>query len=102
MTELSNSLADLAERVNIALQASHSAETLAIDKAMEAGSLLVEAKASCRHGDWLPFLKRANVPERKAQRYMKLAKAGLKSGPVSDLGGIKAALRWCDQLRLPD
>jgi hypothetical protein len=101
MVKLSNSLADLAERVNIALQDSSTAEKQAIDKAIEAGNLLVEAKASCRHGDWLPFLKRAGVQERKAQRYMRLAKSGLKSDTVSDLGGIKAALRWAEGLRLP-
>ena len=49
----------------------------------------------------LPFLKRSGVPERKAQRYMKLAWSGLKSDSVSDLGGIKAALRWMDGLRAP-
>src|SRR5437868_7881990 len=102
MVKLSNSLADLAERVNIALQDSSTAETLAIDKVIEAGNLLVEAKANCRHGDWLPFLQRAAVPERQAQRYMRLAKSGLELRHVSDLGGIKAALRWTEGLRLPD
>ena len=33
---------------------------------------------------------------------MKLAASGLKSDTVSDLGGIKATLRWLEGLRLPD
>jgi hypothetical protein len=98
---LSNSLTVLADRIKDAISASDTAEKTAIEKALEAGHLLYEAKAVCQHGDWLPFLHRAGMPERKAQRYMKLAEAGLKPDTVSDLGGIKAALRWCDQLRLP-
>jgi hypothetical protein len=99
---LSNSLTDLAERIRATVLASSAAEMTAIKKAIEAGSLLIEAKGCCRHGDWLPFLQRAGMRERNAQRYMKLAKSGLKSDTVSDLGGIKATLRWCEALRLPD
>jgi hypothetical protein len=99
---LTNSLTVLAENVRTAMNASASAEKTAIMAALEAGRLLSQAKAECPHGTWLPFLARAGVPERKAQRYMKLASSGLKSDTVSDLGGIKATLRWCDQLRLPD
>jgi hypothetical protein len=99
---LTNSLTVLAENVRTAMNASASAEKTAIMAALEVGRLLSQAKAECPHGTWLPFLARAGVPERKAQRYMKLASSGLKSDTVSDLGGIKATLRWCDQLRLPD
>jgi hypothetical protein len=56
--------------------------------------LLIEAKADCRHGEWLPFLNRAGVPERKAQRLMTLARSEMKSDAVSDLGGIKPALEF--------
>jgi hypothetical protein len=77
---------------------SDAAEKSAIDKAIEAGRLLCEAKATCCHGKWLPFLERSGVPERKAQRYMKLARSGLKSDTVSDLGGIKAALAWLESV----
>jgi hypothetical protein len=101
MNLLSNSLTVLAARVKEALGDSAIAEKSAIEKALEAGSMLCEAKASCDHGDWLPFLESAGVPERKAQRYMRLARSGLKSDTVSDLGGIKAALRWLERLHLP-
>jgi hypothetical protein len=97
----SNRLTVLAAEVKNKLTASADAERSAIEAALDAGAKLCEAKASCGHGDWLPFLDAAGVPERKAQRYMRLARSGLKSDTVSDLGGIKAALRWLEQLRLP-
>jgi hypothetical protein len=36
-----------------------------------------------------------------AQRYMTLARSGLKSDTVTDLGGIKAALEYLSARRLP-
>lgn len=57
------------------------------------GDALLEAKAACRHGQWLPWLAETGIPERTAQRMMRLAAAGLKSDMVSDLGGCAAALR---------
>jgi hypothetical protein len=98
---LSNSLTALADQVKEAIGVSVAAEKTAIEKALDAGHLLDEAKTACRHGEWLPFLQRSGVPERKAQRLMRLAKSGLKSDTVSDLGGIKAALRWAEGLWLP-
>jgi hypothetical protein len=100
-TLLSNSLTVMADQIKDAIIASATAEKTAIEKALEAGHLLCEAKAVCQHGNWLPFLHRAGMPERKAQRYMKLAKSGLKSDTVSDLGGIKASMRWLEGFRLP-
>ena len=102
MTRLTNSLTVLADRVRSTLDESDAAEKTAIDKVLQAGGLLCEAKEACAHGEWLPFLERGGVPERKAQRYMKLARSGLKSDTVSDLGGIKAALRWAEGLKLPE
>lgn len=94
MTELSNSLADLAERVKQAAEASALAERTTIEKAIEAGELLCQANDEAKHGEWLPFLARAGVPERKAQRFMQLARSGLKSDTCRDLGGIKGALAF--------
>ncbi|NLS07629.1 DUF3102 domain-containing protein [Rhizobium sp. P32RR-XVIII] len=94
MTELSNTLADLAECVKLASEASALAEMTTIDKALEAGSLLCQAKDACKHGEWLPFLERAGVGERQARRLMQISRSGLKSDTVSDLGGIKGALAF--------
>ncbi|SEF11948.1 Protein of unknown function [Rhizobiales bacterium GAS191] len=72
----------------------------AADRALETGHLLIEAKAECHHGEWLPFLKRAGLAERQAQRLMTLARSGLKSDTVSDLG-IRAALDMASKRKLP-
>lgn len=101
MKELSNSLADLAERVREAQAEIRSAEETAAARALEAGRLLCHAKGECQHGEWLPFLGRAGMAERQAQRLMQLARSGLKSDTVSDLGGIKAALSYIAQTELP-
>ncbi|WP_456663097.1 hypothetical protein [Bradyrhizobium sp. LB13.1] len=79
------------------MAASDAAHKDAVGKALEAGHLLVAAKGDCRHGEWLPFLKRACVPERKAQRLMQIAESNLESDTVTDLG-IGGALRFL-QLR---
>ena len=95
MTQLpSNSLSVTAETVRTLLGEADALASRSIDKMLEAGAMLVEAKAQCKHGEWLPFLERAGVPERMAQRYMTLARSGLKSDTVTLLGGIKAALEF--------
>lgn len=58
----------------------------AAERALAAGAALAEAKSLCAHGQWLPWLAEAGIPERSAQRYMKLHNAGLKSATVADLG----------------
>jgi hypothetical protein len=93
----SNILADRAETVRLLVLDSENAHKESVTKALEAGRLLVAAKADCKHGEWLPFLKRAGVPERKAQRLMQIAESNLKSDTVTDLG-ISGALRFL-QLR---
>lgn len=98
---LSNTLADLAERVKLASTASKEAERSATAKAMEAGNLLCEAKAATAHGEWTPFLERAGVHERQARRLMQLSRSALTPDTVSDLGGIKASLEWMKERRLP-
>ena len=97
---LSNALADLAERIRLASASFDAATLTAAEKAMEAGGLLVEAKAACRHGDWLPLLARAGMAERAARRLMGLAQSGLKSAIVADLG-TRAACDLAERRRLP-
>lgn len=91
---LSNRLTALAEDVKTEADALAAAERSAAEHALNAGRLLCEAKDACRHGEWLPFLARAGVPERSAQRWMKLHRSGLKNDIVSDLGGVVAALHF--------
>jgi hypothetical protein len=70
------SLDDLATRIRNAHASVVSAFNSAIDNAITAGRLLIEAKNTPhgQHGRWGKFLKRCDVGERQAQRYMKLAK----------------------------
>ena len=82
---LSNRLSHLAHEVRGAFGRSAQAY-------LDAGRLLIEAKAECRHGDWLPFLAAAGVDERRARRAMRLARAGMTAEAIIEAGGIRAAL----------
>jgi hypothetical protein len=87
--------------VKQAVEVANAAELAAIDRVLDAGAMLVEAKGACKHGDWLPFLERAGVKERRARQYMQLARSGLKSATVADLGGVRASLEWLATLPPP-
>lgn len=97
MASLTNFQSVLADQIKGLVEASDEAASTSIDLALAAGHKLIEAKADCGHGHWLPFLARAGVPERKAQRLMALARTGLKSDSVTDLGGIGAALTFASK-----
>jgi len=90
----SNRLVDLAERIRQANGRAKAASVESAKQYLEAGRLLIEAKSECPHGDWLPFLEMTGVHERQARRLMQLARSGLTSDTVSDLGGVKAVLEY--------
>ncbi|MEW9838492.1 DUF3102 domain-containing protein [Mesorhizobium marinum] len=98
---MSNRLPILAAEIRQAQLDIEKATRLAAGKAIFTGNSLIEAKALVKHGKWLPFLKEAGIGERQAQRYMTLARSGLKSDTVSDLGGFKAALEYLGARRVP-
>lgn len=98
---LSNSLTDIADRIREASQNSETARRTSIEQAMVAGNLLCEARQSCRHGEWLPFLERAGIADRTARNFMTLSRSGLEIGHVADLGGIGAALKFLSAWRAP-
>lgn len=103
MSELSNSqaiLADLAGRIRSANEAVIVSQQTTAEKAVDAGVLLIEAKATCRHGEWLPFLDRAGVKERTARNYIALARSGLQIGTVADLG-INGTLAFLAKWKMP-
>ncbi|MGR3804911.1 MAG: DUF3102 domain-containing protein [Marinibacterium profundimaris] len=62
----------------------------AADHALAAGAALTEAKALCGHGEWGAWLAETGIPERTAQRYMLLHRAGCKSAIVADFGMVRA------------
>lgn len=90
----SNSLPIVADRIRELVAESEAAALSSADKAMQAGRLLAEAKAQCKHGEWLPFLASTDIKERRARQYMQIATSGLKSATIADLGGIRAALEF--------
>ena len=116
---LSDRLADLAERASEAyrlgrIKEGEASEALSIYRArsaearearrlgrarsleaakvhLDCGSMLVEAKAECRHGEWLPFLRQAGIPERSAQRRMQVFASGMGAEDIVKEGGLKGA-----------
>jgi hypothetical protein len=100
MMTLSNSLADIAEQVKTFVIAADASQRAAIDGMLSAGRLLNEAKDKCAHGEWAGFLDRAGIHERTARRYMQLARSGLKSDTVAEMGGLKAALEHLAKVEL--
>ena len=67
-------LAELANRIKSYHKAVEDAAKNIVEKAILAGQALNEAKGKVLHGEWLPWLqKECGLPERTAQRYMRLA-----------------------------
>jgi hypothetical protein len=86
----SNSIADLRERAKAEHAAVAASMRTSLGHAFAAGDLLIEAKLQLNHGQWLPWLDSCGIPERTAQRYIRLARnrqmIEAKSDTVSDLG----------------
>ncbi len=88
-----NRLAVLAANIRDAHAGVREAARTAAERAIDAGRMLTEAKALLKHGQWLPWLKdHCQLSERTAQLYMRVAKLGLKSETVADLG-LRAAAK---------
>ncbi len=66
------------DRLAREIAAEHAAAERAWESAVEhghrAGQCLLEAKALCKHGGWLPWLRDVGIPARTAQVYMRLAR----------------------------
>jgi hypothetical protein len=75
MIEGSNSLADLAARINAEHEAVLHSMKSGLEHAIVAGNLLSEAKAHVPHDHWLPWLREhCPIPERTASHYMRLVR----------------------------
>jgi ParB-like chromosome segregation protein Spo0J len=74
MADIVPTLVDLAARINEEHQLAETAFREGLTHAKAAGELLLQAKAKCQHGEWLPWLK-ANVSfsERTARNYIRVA-----------------------------
>jgi hypothetical protein len=70
-------LPELAQAIDREHQAAIGAARTALEHAAECGRLLLEAKASVPHGDWLPWLEaNTSVSARQSQRYMRPCQGG--------------------------
>ena len=102
VTPASGDLASLAIQINAHHEACKAAIGEAIRHAIDAGSLLIEAKAHCSHGDWKDWLAENFAgTARTAQRYMRIAKnwpaiSGPNATRMSDLS-INDALEQISQ-----
>ena len=72
--------------------------TRSIEAWLECAGLLLQAREVAKHADWLPFLSKAGIAERTAQRMLKVARCGLKSAIVSDLGGPSPTIAYLNAL----
>jgi hypothetical protein len=86
----SNSLPDLAARIRLYHRKTSESLRESVQHAMDAGDLLIEAKAQLKHGQWLPWLsEHCAISERSAQLYMRVAKGRavieVKSAQFADL-----------------
>jgi hypothetical protein len=90
--EKSNRLPVLAADIRAAHDAATSAARTAVERAIDAGVALLEAKTLLPHGGWLPWLKEhCGLSARVAQNYMRLARHKAKYESDSYLT-ISAAL----------
>ncbi|NJR37769.1 MAG: DUF3102 domain-containing protein [Leptolyngbyaceae cyanobacterium CSU_1_4] len=83
-TEIEQIYSQAQESEETAIRAGRSAVQLYY----ELGGKLLEAKAQIKHGEWLPWLKARNIPERKAQRAIEIVNnwdVVSKSDTVTDL-----------------
>lgn len=64
----------LADKINEHYEQAESHAKSAVDHAYECGLALIEAKAQCGHGEWLPWLEKYTVvSKRTAQAWMQIA-----------------------------
>jgi hypothetical protein len=92
MTEITPSLASLAQQINQEHASCVEAFKATLTHARHAGELLISAKAQVRHGEWLPWLKDncPQVSDRTARNYMRIAREW--EAIPAEVDGIKDAL----------
>jgi hypothetical protein len=94
----SNSLTELAARINEAHEALVSAQKGTLEYAIKTGELLQEAKNKLKHGEWSKWLELncPNISARTATDYMKLARNQARVGSNQQRAAelsIRGALR---------
>lgn len=84
---LSNRLSVLAADILAAHSAIKRTTLETAERAVAAGHMLIEAKTAMPHGAWDDWLRdHAGLSARTARRYMQIARSGLETATVADLG----------------
>lgn len=97
-----NRLAVLAADIQAAHQDVTRGALAVAESAMAAGRMLIEAKASMKHGEWAAWLsEHVGMSARTARRYMQLVRSGLETATVADLGLRGAAESLARQMENP-
>lgn len=97
----SNRLAILAAEIRSAHTDITAGAFAMAERIVSAGTALREVKASVPHGRWERWLEEnTSLSSRTARRYMRIAKAGLKTDTVAKLG-LRGALKELAGPRLP-
>jgi hypothetical protein len=90
---MSKLVTTLAVRIRQELEATRTSLVQAVEHAITAGELLIEAKQQVKHGEWLPWLtENCEISERTAQAYMKLARAPLEKRNALRFSPLRDAL----------
>lgn len=94
---MQNTISEKSNRLPVLLAAARDAHDeaarfnmTAADRGLAAGAALSEAKALLPRGTWGAWLRETGIPDRTAQRYMALHKAGCVPAIVADLGWSEA------------
>ena len=97
---------DLTTELNLDLQAIANRIRDRVSRtAYDTGKDLIEARAQCQHGEWLPFLEAAGIKEWTGQRMIRYAEAIDKSptfDPSKTLPPMSAVLGKSDKLQYLD
>ena len=61
---------------------------LSVEHWLTSAAAVAEARDLCEHGEWGSWLAKTAIPETTSRRMLTIARAGIKSATVADLGGI--------------
>ena len=93
MTLATEDLEVLIERCEHAVLRYKAGRRASFEAAIQAGQLLVQIKDRIERGDWLTHLEKLQIPERTAQRWMRIGQWSINVSTAIELGGIRARCR---------
>lgn len=87
MNAMNNRLTVIATDIRSAHQGIQASAVQMAEHVINAGTLLIEAKSKVQHGEWDDWLiSQTGMNARTARRYMQIARSGIKTATVADIG----------------